>query len=177
MLTPAELQELSQRLWPPGMLLHQPLWAVLDGARSDRIHDFLRRSRRAQACVLAGRLHPALARAAPYLLRLEQPDMLTRELLAECWGEAWGILIASDRPLEELRRHLASLFRVRTEDGRSLVFRFYDPRVLRAYLPTCIPAELERFFGPVAAVLIEGNAQAEILRFTARGGPEALAAP
>jgi hypothetical protein len=33
-----------------------------------------------------------------------------------------------------------------------LLFRYYDPRVLRVYLPSCRPSELETVFGPVVSV-------------------------
>jgi hypothetical protein len=36
-----------------------------------------------------------------------------------------------------------------------LAFRYYDPRVLNAYLPTCTPQELKAVFGPLQAVIAE----------------------
>jgi hypothetical protein len=54
---------------------------------------------------------------------------------------------------------------VRTEDGTRLIFRYYDPRVLRVYLPTCRPAELETFFGPIDAFLTEGEGSGEMVEF------------
>lgn len=54
-----------------------------------------------------------------------------------------------DVTLQLLRRHLRTLLRVRDEAGRTLMFRFYDPRVLRAYLPTCTSSEWQSVFGPV----------------------------
>jgi len=46
---------------------------------------------------------------------------------------------------------------VRTEEGKFLVFSYYDPRILRRYLPTCTPAEMERFFGPISAIVAEAQ--------------------
>jgi len=42
----------------------------------------------------------------------------------------------------------------------SLFFRFYDPRVMRGYLPTCSPKQLAEFFGPVDFYIAEGEAPA-----------------
>ena len=56
------------------------------------------------------------------------------------------------------------------EAGRRLIFRYYDPRVLRVYLPTCWPAELETVFGPVDCFLTEGESAAEVIEFRRSGG-------
>lgn len=54
-----------------------------------------------------------------------------------------------------LRRHFRRFLRVTDEQGQPLMFRYYDPRVLRVYLPTCTAEELALVFGPVSAYLIE----------------------
>jgi hypothetical protein len=64
-----------------------------------------------------------------------------------------------------LRRHLREFLRVRDEAGKRLIFRYYDPRILRVYLPTCWPAELNTFFGPISAFITEGESSGEILEF------------
>ena len=46
----------------------------------------------------------------------------------------------------------------RRRDGTPLYFRYYDPRVLRSFLPTCSPAQLKQMFGPVDAFLAESEA-------------------
>lgn len=53
------------------------------------------------------------------------------------WGHAWGIFVIAqtDVTLEVLFKHFRTLLRVNDEQKRTLVFRFYDPRVLRIYLP------------------------------------------
>jgi len=52
-------------------------------------------------------------------------------------------------PREELARHLQRFLLVLLPDGNKWFFRYYDPRILQVYLPTCQPVELEEFFGPV----------------------------
>ncbi len=53
----------------------------------------------------------------------------------------------SDDPIRILRRHLRTLLRVKDESGRYLLFRYYDPRIMRNYLPTCRTGELKTVFG------------------------------
>ena len=36
-----------------------------------------------------------------------------------------------------------------------MLFRFYDPAILRAFLPTCDASQLAAMFGPIEAYLIE----------------------
>ena len=45
------------------------------------------------------------------------------------------------------------------------MFRYYDPRVLRVYLPTCTPDELEMLFGPIERFWMESNAAGTVLDF------------
>ena len=76
-------------------------------------------------------------------------------LLDEGWGRSWGVF-ATIHDSTALRRHLRRFLKVHDEDGREMVFRFYDPRVLRVYLPTCRRDELAQVFGPVSSYLTEG---------------------
>ena len=51
------------------------------------------------------------------------------------------------------------------EDGAVFYFRFYDPRVMRLYLPTCLEKELRTVFGPVRAFFIEAENDEEFEEF------------
>ena len=150
------------------------LYAVLDGARSPRVYDLLRRSGAPHQPLYDGALDPALAEAAPHLVALEREHAFTAALLGEGWGESWGSFVASPARFPELRRHLRRFLRVRTEDGRTLLFRYYDPRVLRVYLPTCTPDELATFFGPITRFATEDDTGAAALIFERRGSALAL---
>ena len=52
-----------------------------------------------------------------------------------------------------------------------MLFRYYDPRVLRAYLPTCDESELRAVFGPIRAFWMEARDSGVMLeyRFDGRG--------
>ena len=51
-----------------------------------------------------------------------------------------------------------------------MLFRFYDPRVMRMYLPTCTAEELAIVFGPVGAYLLEGQDPKALLRLSLQKG-------
>ena len=142
-------------LWPHSLEGKSRLWAVLDGARDKRIFPSLDLLERDYCCLYAGKLDPRLARAAPYLVRLEKGDRFSDFLLDQGWGRNWGIFLRTCTSFEELRKHLRTFLRVRDESGRRLIFRWYDPRVFRVYLPTCSAKELRTIFGPVDRYLVE----------------------
>jgi hypothetical protein len=43
------------------------------------------------------------------------------------------------------------------ESGERVYFRYYDPRVLRRFLPTCSPRQEEEIFGDIGTFLVEGE--------------------
>ena len=131
-------EDLIRALWPVGERAAIKTWAILDGARDKRIYEAICQSFEVKCCLFAGELSPELSRVAPYLIQLEPEDRLTKLLLDQGWGNSWGIYLRSDASLETLRRHFRSFLRVSDEAGRKLLFRYYDPRVLRVFLPTCV---------------------------------------
>jgi hypothetical protein len=133
----------------------EEVYAVVDGARDPSIVDLVRGSGQRYACLYSGKLPPELAAVAPYVVRLWRDHPFTAEWLDLAWGQSWGIFAIAPANLEEMRRHLRRFLRVRTEQGQALVFRYYDPRVLRVYLPTCTKEELATFFGPVSSFFVE----------------------
>jgi hypothetical protein len=56
-----------------------------------------------------------------------------------------------------LRDHFREFQTVELPDQRTVLFRYYDPRVLRSFLPACNAAELRAFFGPVQSFIVEGE--------------------
>lgn len=156
------IEQLTQRLWPRGD--DELTYALLDGARDPAVHEWITSSGAPARCLYIGDLDPALARVAPYLVRLQRTAPPSRALLERAWGDAWGVFVRSTATPEALHRHFRRLLRVRDERGVRMLFRFYDPRVLRTYLPTCRAEELDQMFGPVERFFVEAE-EAHILEF------------
>jgi hypothetical protein len=135
-----------------------PLHAILDAARGERILELLRESVEDCRSLYEGPQGEALADVAPYLVRMPKESWLLEALVQEGWGSAWGIYLTSPQPFLELRRHLRKFLMVEAEgmDGR-LYFRFYDPRVLQTFLPSCLPEQRKEFFGNINSFLAEGE--------------------
>lgn len=79
------------------------------------------------------------------------------DMWAQRLGTNVGILLITPAATDALLSHLHGLFRVTDESDHRYYFRFYDPRVLRTYLPTCTAAEAGEFFGPIRRILCEGE--------------------
>ena len=83
---------------------------------------------------------------APYLFKLDEP--LLARILGHLKDRPWGLFAACKGTLEEMRRHWRRFLLVKSPQGEEWVFRFYDPRVLEVFLPTCREEEARSFFGP-----------------------------
>lgn len=149
-------EALIRALWPEALTGWQRIWTVLDAARDDGIYSAVNRTYQEKCCLYAGTLPWQLEMAAPYLVQLDKDDdRFTNYVLDNGWGRSWGIFLRSEASIETLRRHLRGFLRVKDEAGKFLVFRYYDPRVLRVYLPTCRADELRTVFGPIDTYLLE----------------------
>lgn len=159
------------RLWRPDAGGGSPeVHLLLDGARDEHVLPLIRRNWIDHRCLLRGRLAPELAAVAPYLVSLGPRSTVTRAMVAKGWGQSWGIFLRSPAILQDLVRHFRRFLRVHDEAGREFFFRFYDPRVLRVYLPTCTSEELRAFFGPVELFSMEGEEEDTMVEMSLKAG-------
>ena len=154
------LDNIIQRLWP----LHHAaekrrVYTILDGARDARITPMVRASRLLHDCLYYEPLTDDLRTAAPHIIELTADADFTRQLLQQGWGQSWGIFLITHAPatLTTVRHNYRKLTLVQDPTGQRLLFRYYDPRVLRTYLPTCTLAEIQTVFGPVKQMIMEGD--------------------
>ncbi len=157
------IDRMEQELWPDGA--SRSIWMIVDPARDKRVFPLLLDCHLEYSCLYSGKVSPTLEAAAPYLVQLEQGYRDTKRLLTSAWGNSWGILLKSDTSLRRLRDHLRGFLMVRDPGGRRLVFRYYDPRVMRVYLPSCNREELDTVFGPVQRFWTESEDPGAILEF------------
>ncbi|HYO54531.1 DUF4123 domain-containing protein [Archangium sp.] len=143
----------------------EPLFAVLDSARDRRVLKLLQEAEEDHESLYEGPEGEELASVAPYLIRLPRDSALIELLVRGGWGKSWGVFLTSPLPFKETRRHLRKFLKVQDEKSRKrMYFRFYDPRVLRVFLPSCSPEQRGAFGGPLGTFLLEGE-KGELLRF------------
>jgi hypothetical protein len=142
-----------------------PLFALLDAAREPSVVGRLERSGQAFQCLYDGDRGDELSPFGPWLVSLPAGAAVLEELVRDGWGNSWGVYLTCRRSLGEVRRHLRQFLKAKLPDGRVVLFRFYDPRVLRTYLPTCTADEVASFLGPIERVVAEGPDPGEVLEF------------
>jgi Domain of unknown function (DUF4123)/Inner membrane component of T3SS, cytoplasmic domain len=141
------------------------LFAVVDASCGPRPLRLLRESVDEHRSLYDGTKGEALAHCAPYLVALRRDSGLLERLMREGWGERWAIFFTCARPFKDVRRHLRRFLVVEDDDtGEKYYFRFYDPRTLRAFLPSCTPRQHQDFLGEFSCFLAEGE-RGELLRF------------
>lgn len=165
-MTDQLLARIEQILWPDGP--RQNIWMILDGARSIDIFRMLLACHLEYSCLYSGTVTSELEIAAPYLVQLDHGYKDTHQFIRRAWGNSWGVFLRSETSLKKLRRHLREFLIVRDERGNRLVFRYYDPRVLRVYLPTCTKSELRTVFGAVDCFWAEGEGPEKMLEYRFR---------
>ena len=147
------------------------IYAILDAARDQEIYHKLRESGiRDCVSLFRGAKARELALVAPYLVCMPRDHDYTKWVVKGGWGNSWGIFLESSADLRTLENHFQQIIMVRNEDNDLLYFRFYDPRVLRNYLPTCNAAEREDFFGPVTTIYMEGPEPEKMTQYSLAPG-------
>jgi hypothetical protein len=146
------------------------VYAVLDGASVAGLIGKLYQWRPKYECLYRGELAPDLAEVAPYLVHLESETEFCDWVLNQGWGNHWGIFALSVGDLFTLRQHFRRFLTVHDSTGKPLLFRYYDPRVMRTYLPTCNPQEVTAIFGPVSLFMMESEDPGVLLAYGYKSG-------
>lgn len=144
-------------------------FAVIDGAQDSRLMA-LAQSCGNHVCMISGELDPGLAPALPWLVQLNPEERLTQVWRDHGQGRNWGITLQSPMDLLHVKLHLKKFLNARLPDGRLVLFRFYDPRVLRTYLAAATPAEREPWFAGVTRYSVESAQPGVYHDFTLHGG-------
>ena len=142
-----------------------PLYALIDAGRESSGPYQAEQAGVVCESLFAGRMGEMLKHAAPHLIDFRRDTSFCRWWF-EQWGNSIGVLVEAPVSLADLRHHFRTLTMVRGEsDGKKYYFRFYDPRVLRVFLPGCTADEIRTFFGPILAFHCEGQGGGELLTF------------
>lgn len=140
-------------------------FVVLDGASIPDLRMRLYETQPPHYCLFRGDRPPDVMEVAPYVVQLIQGSTFADWVLTECFGKHWGIFAHSRHSIKEMRRHFRSLVIVYDEEAKPMIFRFYDPRVLPNFLPTCETSELNEFFGTVDTYFAENVKTRTLLSF------------
>lgn len=156
------------------------LYAVVDSARDGELADKARETfGRDVKSLFADDAGAHMESVAPYMVPIEANPRLADgaaaflDLWAKHLGNSAGVLLLTTAEPDRVRVHLRGVFRATDEDDHKYYFRFYDPRVLRPFLPACTAGDAREFFGPVSQVLVEAESEGKML--CCKPGPEGVA--
>ncbi len=145
-----------------------PLYAVLDMARDPAMFPLLLSSGAQYTCLYTGPSATKLENVAPYLVQLPPRCELLQKIVEEGWGNSWGIFLTSSQAPQTVWHELRRSLMVTLETTQKFVyFRFYDPRVLRTFLPLADAQQRQEFFGTISSFLMEDEDAGAVLRLYA----------
>jgi hypothetical protein len=144
-------------------------YAVVDTARDPALYELVCQSQSRQ-CLIGGKLPEPLAAAAPYLVRLQPDEPLTKAWQGPGAGQSWGIMLRSPLSIDPLRVHLKKFLQAKLPDGRVVLFRFYDPRVFRTYIRAALAEERAPWFKGVTVYAVEAETNGQFHNFNLQGG-------
>lgn len=138
------------------------VFALVDGARVAGLRTRLLAAGCEFWCLLCADLDGPLRDSAPYLLRLRRAGEPAPHLAASL--AQTSVLLLPGAPVcgAALRAHLRQWLRAPLRNGKSTVFRFYDPQDLTATLPRLDDGARRAFLAPLGGVfaISEGQLQA-----------------
>lgn len=140
------------------------VYAVLDGAATANLADYREQHQAAFACLYRGDLDPEVKETAPYLAVMAENSPLTDWVLGGI-GKHWGIFAIAEANMRAMRKHFRSFLMVYDSANQPLYFRYYDPRILRSFLPVCHPQQRQAVFGPVSRYFAESENADTLLSF------------
>lgn len=145
-------------------------YCILDGARMLQKLDQAKSLNQDSISLYSGLPLEILESVSPYIFYLEDGGSLSYWLTEQGWGKSWGIYVRSGVNGEDLYHHFRKFITVFTEQGKEMYFRFYDPRALRIFLPTCNENQLNEFFGPVDSFIMEDKDSEYAIGFKLKEG-------
>lgn len=105
---------------------------------------------------------------APYMYTTD--SLLLQWMFTNGWENSWGVLVLAKANFAACLTHFCKFLMVKTEAGEEFYFRFYDPRVLKIFLPTCDKDQIIDFFGPVEKFILEGDTKETAIEFSHENG-------
>lgn len=126
------------------------VWAIIDACNEPEVPPKMYEIGEQRAvCLYRGDAESDHADVAPFLAHVD--DFLLQWIVELYWKKPWGIFVVAQSDLATLRTHFRKFLTVKDPDGEKMYFRFYDPRILKAFLPSCDDEELRQLFGPLEA--------------------------
>lgn len=141
------------------------LWAVIDACEEPAVPTKMYELGENRAvCLYRGEAEVEHADIAPFLAHVD--EFLLQWIGENFWAKPWGIFAICSGEIDKLRTHFRKFLTVKDPDGEKMYFRYYDPRILKAFLPACNEKELHQLFGPLEAYVVTATESQQLIIFT-----------
>lgn len=140
------------------------LYAIIDAARNEAVLQKLAlEESRFDSLFKGSKVEEQYFAVSPFLVECNEKTEPLNWLTSNVWGTSVGVFFTSSDGFVNHFTHFRRFLEVVTEEEKKLYFRFFDPRVLRVYLPTCTAEELTLLFGTATSFLVESEEGGNIL--------------
>ncbi len=169
MLSDDQVNQVQNRLFSDE---RQNIYAVVDGAACPDLRFNISKWNPESSCLWSGDLDADLEEVAPYMIKLERDADFTQWLIKEGWENHWNIFVSSILEPKAFRKEIRKFQLARLPEGETVYFRFYDPRVLEMFLPTCDEMQRHELFTHIEVLYFSAKAklQLAIARKGSKGG-------
>jgi len=136
---------------------HQRHYIILDAAKMQQHINVAKQFNPKHTCLYKGEAETKLGSVGPWMFTYPKMSLFDDWFISSAGGQNWGVIIEAKEKFEKIYFHLKKFLRVKSETGKTMYFRFYDPRVLPTFLETCDEEQLQEFFGPIDKFIVEKN--------------------
>jgi hypothetical protein len=133
------------------------LYAIVDSARNEDVFRYFLTDNVVYRSIFQGKMDIKFFGVSAFLVECKKDSILFNWLTTEGWGDSCSIFLVSKAPFDDVFNHFQKFIRVYLEEDDIVYFRYYDPRVLRIYLPTCNNKEISTFFGEIQSFFVESE--------------------
>ncbi|PCJ22137.1 MAG: hypothetical protein COB04_01415 [Gammaproteobacteria bacterium] len=156
------------------------LYMIVDGAQNPEIMARIEQSDELVSSLYSLDTAPRLKAVGPWILQVQKDEPLAAWIIEQGANQNWFITFSSlGKTLDYLRRQFRRIAIVKeTSDtdakDKHLYFRYYDPRVLRTFLPSCSERQRRYIFDDINCFWAQGDDLEKVLQFHPDGKENAL---
>ncbi|WP_394196061.1 DUF4123 domain-containing protein [Litoreibacter albidus] len=166
MASQSQQANLEQAGVDPGQVPPLHTYAILDAAKLAGLGELLAASGLEHRCLFKGDAYDELKDVAPWIVRLEKCNGITRNLFtrssagSHLWDKESGIYLRSRGTLDEMWGHFRKFTKVKDEDGRWFYFRFWECKPAKEYFTNVAADALKsqlwfpHYLEPMAVIII-----------------------
>ena len=88
-------------------------------------------------CLYRGEIPIDRVDIVPYIVKLNKNSQFCNWLIEASTKTPCCIYLNSSENITDVRKHLRKFIKAEIPSGKTIYFRFYDPRILKVYLPEC----------------------------------------